>query len=1575
VEATEQERENIPKRNYFPTSKDKRFLAEQELLKKSTEQLSALLDSTPTSPADFPDLFPSTLPGQEDELLGTGSLESVRSKWNMNPFGKGRKKQSKDAEWSSTDSDGSEEVDLQQQRRRFKAANQKYTSALTATATALNPALASAAQGLSTKGPGSTTVTQATPLHSDIRTTSAGNTPIANGAVLSVGTSSSGGSNVSRISTGSLLAGRTHKGNATAQASSPSPAVASKSATTALPPPSSAQSTSAASPYLANSTAPICVTIEDYTLTPSNVEMCVGQALQFQLAASVPAHAEHELFATSTTKGLTFEAPLLQKGECTSYFFTPICAGEMVISCRVYAEMQCTVTVHPARAAVSVSGSLLGQSRNQGTKTPVSGGGVSPKPSGFPTTKGSEPIASEQVAESTEEVVQRVESSAADRVGATGPLPEAKRIAETVSAMTKAAARGNGVSTQPSRANDAHIASAAATPTVHVPSTHTTPSGTVVFTPAGKRSPMSTAATAGSQYNTTNANDSAPSSPISPSTAALQGTGSRVLTIDPHVIARPKQHASGSFRDDADSDSSKNSFYDSDDFYSDLETPKSNLGRLFNEAEAQRIPAQTSSIGKSSAADAEWAAAMKEEEEEDLRSEVLFASTLPTKDPQQQHMDTTSLYPHNATRAPFVPFAYMNGAQRDVAMGANAPVSHTVDLEEYGFKPRELVIKAGERVRFLRSANLLEVKIFCDGEFLPTALTTPYTPEHSAEPHVCYEHTFLTVGKFDVQNEIFCFLHCAVVVVPSTNPSNSAGGGAGELRQRKGYKLGSSITGATPALLGSFTGAVPAQPVFHQPVVSAGPAVPATAALRGSPQKLPPLSVAAPTGALTRPSTQVPTLTPTTTTTVNASTTTVTTTSMASIDVAPVNSNARTHSPTTLSSASGVGSTAANTHMGHKSAENSSSRSPTSLYGSFLPSSHANDVPPSQRIEPSIDDYIRSYLAADARPLPAIPKSAATIPSTSAPTADQSASANTAGGSSPAKKTAAIVGTMDVIDESGESAEEAEEAATAAARDAKKKARNRKKRERAKEKAREQRQQIESSLLGLIEECAVETGFVAPAVQTGAAGGYSDEEADVDERTPLLPKGQHAHSEDSGSPSALGGMCTYDSDATVSRAYLTATTAADLHVDLDSDNEDTAMEVCTEPAVPVRQEQSPESAQTGTVADTQSASPQYNSAAVQAPPASQSAESTDRRAPESAAERKFVSTAMQTPPSAEEEPMSEPSPNVGAAAELPTETAVDVPAGTAAGRKKRKKRGKAGSVASAEPVSEAAVLDTSTGTPTVALVNAPVAVTEPPAREAHVLTPVELTAVHDVPEPAGAAVEEHYSEAGTTAAASALPTNSATPGPSAAHLVTPQKVRAGRQKSASPPPLPAVPSTPPPTRSKVAAETASTPVDPGNGVQGPPESASKRNSSLLRDVLKISPHKGPAVSFFDATPPAAAGPEVAEAPAEALDIVYDMDVARTPSPSLSVEDEDFEDGQGHSIGGTEEEDGRLSMLVAYEQQMEEFFMSRKYCCACLCRSCVVPWSVPLAALFAISTNSLQLEMATRSCARECLGHR
>jgi hypothetical protein len=36
------------------------------------------------------------------------------------------------------------------------------------------------------------------------------------------------------------------------------------------------------------------------------------------------------------------------------------------------------------------------------------------------------------------------------------------------------------------------------------------------------------------------------------------------------------------------------------------------------------------------------------------------------------------------------------------------------------------------------------------------------------------------------------------------------------------------------------------------------------------------------------------------------------------------------------------------------------------------------------------------------------------------------------------------------------------------------------------------------------------------------------------------------------------------------------------------------------------------------------------------------------------------------------------------------------------------------------------------------------------------------------------------------------------------------------------------------------------------------------------------------------------------------------------------------------------------------------------CCTLECIAC---------GLFAMSTNSLQLEMATRSCARECLGHR
>ena len=101
----EQDRENIPRTNYFPTSKDKKkFLAEQELLKKKTRELAALLESTSTSPADFKELLPSS---RDTESL------PYKSKTSNQIY--------------SSDSDTSnEDANISQQRRRVKASTSRY---------------------------------------------------------------------------------------------------------------------------------------------------------------------------------------------------------------------------------------------------------------------------------------------------------------------------------------------------------------------------------------------------------------------------------------------------------------------------------------------------------------------------------------------------------------------------------------------------------------------------------------------------------------------------------------------------------------------------------------------------------------------------------------------------------------------------------------------------------------------------------------------------------------------------------------------------------------------------------------------------------------------------------------------------------------------------------------------------------------------------------------------------------------------------------------------------------------------------------------------------------------------------------------------------------------------------------------------------------------------------------------------------------------------------------------------------------------------------------------------------------
>ena len=250
----EQDRENIPRTNYFPTSKDKKkFLAEQELLKKKTRELAALLESTPTSHVDFKELLPSS---RDTESLPFKSTTRV-----LNNNGEVRSNQI----YSSDSDTSNEDANISQQRRRVKASTSRYNG--------INPSR-------------STTKTTLFPSLTTIPTTATST------STSSTGSSSGSTSNTKKDNiTHNKLSTPTRNQNTKAMLQ-PSPSTPLRSSIVR--------------------TIPCQITIEDFEFSVSEVEVVVGQVIEFRLAKNVPGHAEHELFGVSTEKTLCFESPLLQ---------------------------------------------------------------------------------------------------------------------------------------------------------------------------------------------------------------------------------------------------------------------------------------------------------------------------------------------------------------------------------------------------------------------------------------------------------------------------------------------------------------------------------------------------------------------------------------------------------------------------------------------------------------------------------------------------------------------------------------------------------------------------------------------------------------------------------------------------------------------------------------------------------------------------------------------------------------------------------------------------------------------------------------------------------------------------------------------------------------------------------------------------------------------------------------------------------------------------------------------------------------------------------------------------------------
>lgn len=160
-------------------------------------------------------------------------------------------------------------------------------------------------------------------------------------------------------------------------------------------------------------------------------------------------------------------------------------------------------------------------------------------------------------------------------------------------------------------------------------------------------------------------------------------------------------------------------------------------------------------------------------------------------------------------------------------LSGRRPVSHLVSLEElYNFRPSQLVIRSGDCVRFRRSAALSVLNLSCAGEFSDSAVNTPCTlsvylvpgDPLAEEQYFCFDHVFRHAGEFEVQNEIFSFNKCCVTVLRENDPKPND--------DVKNYRSGVGNThskpSAAPKLRGSFSG--PALPVFYKPIEGAAKA-------------------------------------------------------------------------------------------------------------------------------------------------------------------------------------------------------------------------------------------------------------------------------------------------------------------------------------------------------------------------------------------------------------------------------------------------------------------------------------------------------------------------------------------------------------------------------------------------------------------------------------------------------------------------------------------------------------------------------------------------------------------------------
>ena len=89
------------------------------------------------------------------------------------------------------------------------------------------------------------------------------------------------------------------------------------------------------------------ISIKDFDFDTVHLDVRLGDIVEFRLSSTVPLHAEHVIYGSSEIQQLCFESPLLQIHELETFEFSASCEGEVVVSCRIFCEMQCIIKIHP----------------------------------------------------------------------------------------------------------------------------------------------------------------------------------------------------------------------------------------------------------------------------------------------------------------------------------------------------------------------------------------------------------------------------------------------------------------------------------------------------------------------------------------------------------------------------------------------------------------------------------------------------------------------------------------------------------------------------------------------------------------------------------------------------------------------------------------------------------------------------------------------------------------------------------------------------------------------------------------------------------------------------------------------------------------------------------------------------------------------------------------------------------------------------------------------------------------------------------------------------------------------------